>query len=142
MDRVKGKVALVTGGAMGMGKTHSETLAAEGAMVFVTDLNEEGGKAVVKGIQDAGGKAEFIKHNASSEADWANVAATIKAKAGKLDVLVNNAGILILKPAHETEPDEWDQVFNVNVKGVYLGIRACVPLMKDAGGSIVNISSI
>ena len=61
MDRVKGKVALVTGGAMGMGKTHSETLAAEGAMVFVTDLNEEGGKAVVKGIQDAGGKAEFIK---------------------------------------------------------------------------------
>ena len=142
MDRIKGKVALVTGGAMGMGKAHSETLAAEGAMVFVTDLNEEAGKAVVKGIEDAGGKAEFIKHDASREADWANVVATIKAKAGKLDVLVNNAGILILKPLHETEPDEWDQVHNINVRGVYLGIRACVPLMKAAGGSIINISSI
>ncbi|MGD9864797.1 MAG: SDR family NAD(P)-dependent oxidoreductase [Pseudodonghicola sp.] len=143
MGRVSGKVAIVTGGAMGMGKAHSETLAAEGATVFVTDIDETAGNAVVEGIRASGGKAEFIKHDAASEADWNTVAATVKEKAGRLDVLVNNAGILILKPAHETEPDEWDKVFNVNVKGVYLGIRACVPLMKDSGGgSIVNISSI
>lgn len=143
MDRVKGKVALVTGAAMGMGKSHSELLAAEGAMVFVTDRDEASGAAVVKSIKDAGGQAEFIKHDVTLESDWANVAATIKKQAGKLDILVNNAGILIFKPVHETEPDEWDQVMNVNVKGVYLGIRACTPLMIDSGGgSIINISSI
>lgn len=128
---------------MGMGKAHSETLATEGATVFVTDIDEAAGNAAVEGIRAAGGKAEFIKHNAVSEANWNAVAATVKEKAGRLDILVNNAGILILKPAHETEPEEWDKVFNVNVKGVYLGIRACVPLMKDCGsGSIINISSI
>lgn len=143
MGRVSNKVAIVTGGAMGMGKAHSETLAAEGATVFVTDIDETAGNAVVGGIRAAGGKAEFIKHDVASEASWNAVAAAVKEKVGRLDILVNNAGILILKPAHETEPAEWDKLFNINVKGVYLGIRACVPLMKDnGGGSIVNISSI
>lgn len=143
MNRVSGKVAIVTGGAMGMGKAHSELLAAEGATVFVTDIDEAGGSATVEGIRTAGGKAKFIKHDSASEADWNAVVATVKNEVGRLDILVNNAGILILKPVHETEPAEWDKVFNVNVKGVYLGIRACVPLMRESrGGSIVNISSI
>ncbi len=142
MGRVQGKVALVTGGAMGMGKTHSEELAQEGAHVFVTDRDVAAGEAVVKGIVAAGGKADFIKHDVTSENDWNSVIAAITKKAGHLDILVNNAGILILKPAHETTNDEWDSVFNVNVRGVWLGIRACVPLMKGRKASIINISSI
>jgi cyclopentanol dehydrogenase len=143
MDRVSGKVAIVTGGAMGMGKAHSEILAAEGATVFVTDIDETVGNAAVEGIRAAGGKAKFIKHDAASEADWNAVVATVKKEAGRLDILVNNAGILILKPLHETSPEEFDQTMNVNVRGVYLGIRAAVPLMKESGkASIVNISSI
>jgi len=143
MNRVSGKVAIVTGGAMGMGKAHSELLAAEGATVFVTDIDEAGGNATVEGIRNSGGQAKFIKHDAASEADWDAVVATVRKEIGRLDILVNNAGILIMKPVHETEPAEWDKVFNLNVKGAYLGIRACVPLMKESeGGSIVNISSI
>jgi cyclopentanol dehydrogenase len=143
MGRVSDKVAIVTGGGMGMGKTHSEMLAAEGATVFVTDIDETAGKAVVEGIRAAGGKAEFIRHDVANEDDWTAVAAAVSQKAGRLDILVNNAGILILKPAHETEPEEWDRLFGINVRGVYLGIRACVPLLKDSGGgSIINISSI
>lgn len=143
MGRVSGKVALVTGGAMGMGKSHSELLAREGAHVFVTDRDVAAGEAVVKGIVAAGGKADFIKHDVTSESEWNNAIATVRQKAGRLDVLVNNAGILILKPLHETPPEDFDMTFNVNVKGVYLGIRAAVPLMKGSGkASIVNISSI
>ncbi|QKR99266.1 glucose 1-dehydrogenase [Sphingomonas sp. CL5.1] len=142
MGRVQGKVALVTGGAMGMGRTHSEELAKEGAHVFVTDRETAAGEAVVKGIVAAGGKADFIQHDVTSESDWNSVIAAITKKVGHLDILVNNAGILVLKPAHETTNDEWDSVFNVNVRGVWLGIRACVPLMKGRKASIVNISSI
>ncbi len=142
MNRVQGKVALVTGGAMGMGKAHSETLAAEGAYVFVCDRDADAGKAAVDGIVAKGGKAEFLMLDVTKESDWAAAVDAVKAKAGKLNVLVNNAGILVLKPAHETTNEEWDSVFNVNVRGVWLGIRACVPLMKAQGGSIINISSI
>lgn len=143
MGRVSGKVALVTGGAMGMGKSHSELLAREGAHVFVTDRDAIAGEAAAKAIVAAGGKADFIQHDVTSEADWANAIATVRAKAGRLDILVNNAGILILKPLHETSPEEFDLTMNVNVKGVYLGIRAAVPLMKELGkASIINISSI
>ena len=143
MGRVSGKVALVTGGAMGMGKAHCETLAREGAHVFVTDRDTEAGESVVKGIIGAGGKAEFIQHDVTLEEDWKNVISTVQSSAGRLDVLVNNAGILILKPLHETSPDEFDMTINVNVRGVYLGIRAAVPLMKETEkASIINISSI
>ena len=143
MDRVKGKVALVTGGAMGMGQTHSELLAAEGAYVFVCDREIEKGEVVVKGILAKGGKADFVKLDVTNESEWETAITTVKEKVGRLDVLVNNAGILLLKPAHETATEEWDQIFNVNVRGVFFGIRTSVPLMKDSGGgSIINISSI
>jgi cyclopentanol dehydrogenase len=126
-----------------MGKSHCELPAREGAHVFVTDRDVVAGEAVVKGIAATGGKADFIKHDVTSEADWDNAIATVRQKTGRLDVLVNNAGILILKPLHETPPEEFDLTYNVNVKGVYLGIRSAVPLMKAWGGaSIINISSI
>jgi len=93
---------------MGMGKAHCETLAREGAHVFVTDRDTEAAESVVKGIIEAGGKAEFIQHDVTLEEDWKNVISTVQSSAGRLDVLVNNAGILILKPLHETSPDEFD----------------------------------
>lgn len=143
MNRVKGKVALVTGGAMGMGQSHSELLAAEGAHVFVADREVAKGEAVASGIVAAGNKAEFIKLDVTSESDWEAAIATITKKAGRLDVLANNAGILIFSPVHETTTADWDRVFDVNVRGVFFGVRAAVPLMKaSGGGSIINVSSI
>lgn len=143
MGRVEGKVALVTGGAMGMGRAHSELLAAEGAQVFVCDIDEAKGKEVVSAITAKGGKAEFIRLDVTSEAEWSAAVETVRARAGRLNVLVNNAGILVMKPVHETSTEEWDRVFGINVRGVFFGIRACVPLMKESGsGSIINISSI
>lgn len=143
MKRVNGKVALVTGGAMGMGKSHSELLAAEGANVFVCDIDVEKGKEVVEEIRRQGGNAEFLRLDVSNEADWSAAIKSVKEKAGRLDVLVNNAGILVLKPVHETSNEEWDRVFDINVRGTFLGIREAVPLMRESGGgSIINISSI
>lgn len=143
MARVQGKVALVTGGAMGMGRSHCELLAAEGAHVFVSDRDAERGGAVAEGIVARGGRAEFVGLDVASEGGWGEAMARVRHAAGRLDVLVNNAGILLLKPAHETTTEEWDGIFAVNVRGVFFGVRAAVPLMKDAGGgSIINISSI
>lgn len=143
MGRVSGKVALVTGGAMGMGKSHCELLAREGAHVFVTDRDTAAGEAVAEGIVASGGKAEFIEHDVTSEPDWNEVISIVREKVGRLNVLVNNAGILILKPLHETTPEDFDRTFNVNVRGVYLGIRAAAPLLKESGkASIINVSSI
>lgn len=143
MGRVQDKVILVTGGAMGMGRAHCETLAREGARVFVADMNREAGEAVAQGIRSQGGQAEFLALDVTDETQWTSVVDAIVAKAGRIDGLVNNAGILVLKPAHETPTEEWDRVLNVNLRGVFFGIRAVVPAMKKAGGgSIVNISSI
>ena len=143
MKRVTGKVALVTGGAMGMGKSHSELLAAEGAKVFVCDIDVENGKQVVEAIRSQGGDAEFLRLDVSNEADWKAAVTSIKEKADRLDILVNNAGTLILKPVHETSNEEWDRTFDINVRGTFLGIREAVPLMQESGGgSIINISSI
>lgn len=143
MNRVAGKVAIVTGGALGMGRAHAELLAAEGAKVVVTDVNEAEGRVTVKRICDKGGEALFLKHNVTSEAEWKTVVKEAVARYGKVDVLVNNAGILIMKPIDETSAEEWDRVFDINVKGVFLGCKAVVPAMQKAGGgSIINISSI
>lgn len=143
MGRVNGKIALVTGGAMGMGRTHCELLAAEGATVIVTDMNEAEGKATVESIIADGGKAEFHSLNVTVESEWVNVVEKVVASHGQIDVLVNNAGILIVKPLEETTTEEWDRTFDINVKGVFFGTKAVLPAMQKAGGgSIVNISSI
>ncbi|HIF17380.1 MAG: glucose 1-dehydrogenase [Cycloclasticus sp.] len=143
MGRVSGKIVLVTGAAMGMGRTHCELLAEEGATVIVTDMNTTEGVATADSINAAGGKAEFLPLNVTNESEWISVVEQIVAKHGQIDVLVNNAGILIIKAVEETSTEEWDRTFDINVKGVFFGTKAVLPAMQKAGGgSIVNISSI
>jgi cyclopentanol dehydrogenase len=111
--------------------------------VFVADMNQEKGQATVDGIRKQGGKADFLKLDVTSEADWNAAVGQIVERAGRIDVLVNNAGILVLKPVQDTSNEEWDRIFAVNVRSVFLGTRAVVPHMQKAGkGNIVNISSI
>lgn len=143
MKRVQDKVILVTGGAMGMGQSHCELLAGQGAWVYVADMDDARGNAVAEGIRGSGGKADFVHLDVTRESDWNAAVSSIIERAGRIDVLVNNAGILVLKPVQDTTNEEWDRVFDVNVRGVFLGTRAVVPPMRKQGkGNIVNISSI
>jgi len=141
--RLAGKVALVTGGASGMGKSEATIFAREGAKVMVADMLEADGRKVVTEITDSGGQARFIRLDVTQEAEWeAAVAATVAAF-GKLDVLVNNAGISGGIVDDPMDTAGWDALMNVNAKGVFLGMKHAVPAMRRAGGgAIVNISSI
>ena len=137
--RLKDKVAIVTGAASGMGAATARIFAREGAFVILTDMNDEDGQKVAREI---GNRATFLHHDVSKEDDWARVVAdTLKAH-GKIDILINNAGV------SGSDPDRfsmktWDQQMEINAKGVFLGLRAVIPEMQKARkGSIVNISSI
>lgn len=141
MNRLKGKVVLITGAAQGMGASHARIFAHEGAKVILTDLNEARGKALAA---ELGSDAVFLQHDVTSEANWNEVVATGESKFGKITVLINNAGILgpIAKTADMSESD-FEKVCAVNQTSVFLGMRAVIPGMLAAGiGSIVNISSI
>ena len=143
MGRVDGKVALVTGGAMGMGESHSLLLAKEGAKVVVTDIDNEAGEATAQQIRDEGGEAIFLHHDVASEEQWQSVIDQAVSAYGKIDILINNAGIVISKPNEETTVEDWDITMAVNSTGVFLGCKSVVDAMEKAGGgSIVNISSI
>ena len=138
--RLAGKVAVVTGAARGMGESHARRFVAEGARVVLTDVLEEEGNAVADALGDA---AAFVPHDVTSEAGWGEVIARAEALFGRLDVLVNNAGILRYHPVHTTPPDEFRLVLDVNLVGPFLGIRAATELLTaSGGGSIVNISSV
>jgi 3(or 17)beta-hydroxysteroid dehydrogenase len=138
-QRLRGKVALVTGGASGVGKESALRLAQEGARVVVTDLNEDGGRAVAA---ELGEGALFLKHDVAAESDWAAVMAAVQERCGGLDVLVNNAGILIPGSIESLQLEQWHKLLRVNADSVFLGTRAGVAAMKARGGSIVNIASI
>lgn len=142
--RVSGKVALVTGGASGIGRGCSEKLASEGAFVVVTDIQDALGQEVVVGIQKAGGQAEYVRQDVTQEAVWADVVAGIKARHGRLDFLVNNAGIGIGGSILEMTLEDWRRQTAINLDGVFLGTKHSIPLMRKSGdgGSIVNISSV
>jgi NAD(P)-dependent dehydrogenase (short-subunit alcohol dehydrogenase family) len=142
--RVAGKVALVTGGASGIGRGCAEKLAAEGAFVVVTDIQDGLGREVVAGIQSAGGKAEYVRQDVTQEDVWADVVAGIKARHGRLDILVNNAGIGIGGSILEMTLENWRRQTAINLDGVFLGVKHAIPLMRESGdgGSIVNISSV
>ncbi len=143
MDRVKGKVAIVTGAATGMGAAFSTLLAKEGAKVVVTDIDLEGGQNTVSQIKKAGGDALFVKLDVTSENDWDIAMDRTVAAYGKLNILVNGAGIMYQKKIEDTSLDLWHRMMSVNLDSVFLGTKhAVVPMRKSGGGSIVNISSI
>ncbi len=144
MDRVKDKVALVTGGGNGIGKSACLLLAREGAAVAVTDIDEKAGREVVEKIRREGGEAEFYRLDVSSEKEVETVMAATADRFGRLDILVNNAGITgVDRPTDQISEEEWNQVIKVNVNGVFLCTKHAVAYMKKAGGgSIINLSSI
>lgn len=140
MDRLKGKVAIITGGARGMGAATSRLFAAEGAKVAITDLLEDAGAALAAELGD---RARFYRHDVSSEADWAAVVGAVEADLGPVDILVNNAGILLFRTLLDTSLEEYRRVLDVNLTGEFLGIKAVAPGMIARGaGAIVNISSV
>jgi NAD(P)-dependent dehydrogenase (short-subunit alcohol dehydrogenase family) len=141
--RLAGKVACITGAASGIGRATALLFAREGAMVVATDIQADHGEALVEQIAAAGGTAMFLPHDVASEADWASVIDAIRERHGRLDVLVNNAGIGLTGPVTELDLDAWRRVFAINVEGTFLGTRHSLPLMRESGGgSIVNVSSI
>ncbi len=140
--RLEGKRAIVTGGAGGIGRATSLAFAAEGAAVAVVDLNAEAAQAVADEIRDAGGTAIAIAADVSSETDIERVVATTVSDLGGIDVVFNNAGIIRRTTAVETSVEEWDRVFGVNVRAIFLMCKHVVPIMAaSGGGSIVNTGS-
>lgn len=142
--RVEKKVAVVTGGARGIGRAACLALAEEGAVVAVVDIIDEEGLQVVEEIRERGGSATYWHLDISKEGEVIRVFGDIRDKFNEVHILVNNAGITGAdKPVHEMSEEEWDKVMDVNVKGVFLCTKHALPLMRAAGGgSIVNLSSI
>ena len=142
MGRLDGKVALISGGARGQGAAEARMFASEGACVVFGDILDDDGRMVEAEIRELGGQATYVHLDVTSEADWAAGVNRAVSEYGKLDVLVNNAGIVLGRTIEEMTVEEWDRLFDVNAKGVFLGTRASLGAMRDAGGgSIVNISS-
>jgi NAD(P)-dependent dehydrogenase (short-subunit alcohol dehydrogenase family) len=141
--RLAGKVALISGGARGMGAAEARLFTREGARVVIGDVLKAEGQAVEAEIRATGGDCLFTPLDVTSERDWQQAVALAEQRFGALHVLVNNAGIgAVPSRVEEAAPDAWDQVMAVNAKGVFLGTRAAIPAMRRAGGgSIVNISS-
>ena len=140
--RVAGKVALVSGGARGLGEAQAKLLAAEGAKVAIGDVLEEEGKKVEAAINELGGEAFFMPLDVTQADQWTQIIDETVSRFGKLDVLVNNAGIGGRGGLEDMTEDEWDEVMAVNAKGVFLGTKLAMPeILKAGGGSIVNISS-
>jgi len=142
MSRVAGKVVLVTGAGSGIGRATAKLLAAEGATVVVTDINKPGG---LETVQQIGGSARFEEHDTAREEDWKRIIDRLMAREGKLNGLVNNAGIAGPYPStFETETvEQWRRMLSINVEGVFLGCKYGVPAMRrSGGGSIVNTSSL
>jgi len=136
------KIIIVTGAAKGMGEAHAQHLASKGAHVVMTDVDEVGIETAGR-IRKAGGSAEFHRLNVIDEGGWQQLTADVVERHGRIDGLVNNAGILVRKSVDELSGEDWDLLFGVNVKGSFLGCKHVLPGMQRAGGgSIVNISSI
>jgi NAD(P)-dependent dehydrogenase (short-subunit alcohol dehydrogenase family) len=140
--RLEGKVALITGGSRGQGAAEAALFASEGAAVVIADILEDQGKQVEAQINEAGGRALFVSLDVSSEDDWERAVREAVEAFGKVDILVNNAALYSRVPIMETTLDDWKRILEVNATGVFLGTKATIPAMQQAGGgSIVNISS-
>jgi NAD(P)-dependent dehydrogenase (short-subunit alcohol dehydrogenase family) len=142
--QVQGKVALVTGGASGIGEAVCELLAREGASIAVTDVDDLKGPEVVARIKKAGGEASFLHHDVTSEERWIEVVAEVMKRHGRLDVLVSNAGIGISVPSiTEMSLADWRRQTAINLDGVFLSVKHCLPVMrKTGGGSVIMMSSL
>ena len=141
--QIAGKVAIITGGASGIGEACAETLAREGAAVVVTDVDELLGQGVVQKIAKAGGKVAWLKHDVRDEAGWPAVIAEAEKRFGRLDIMVANAGIGIMAPIETMTLADWQRQQAINLDGVFLSIKHSIPAMKRAGGgSIVLMSSV
>ena len=141
--RLEGKVALISGGARGMGAAEARLFASEGAKVVLGDVLESEGQQVEAEIAEAGGEAVFVHLDVTSEADWQQAVDTAIERFGGLHILVNNAGIWNGGNVETQTIDGWDRIMDINAKGVFLGTRAAIPAMRESGsGSIVNISSV
>ncbi|MFC1921484.1 SDR family NAD(P)-dependent oxidoreductase [Chloroflexota bacterium] len=144
MDRVKDKAAIVTGGASGIGRAAAVLLAKEGAKVAVTDISDDDGKTVINEILTAGGTADYWHMDVADEKEVEEVFADINGKYGKINILVNNAGIPgSMTPTHELPTEEWKRVIDIDLNGVFYCTKHVINHMKKAGGgSIVNMSSM
>ena len=143
MGKMQGKVVLITGGAMGMGQSHAHVFASEGAQVVLTDINEAKGRETAAAVKQSSGNALFLRHDVTSANNWQAVVAECITRFGKVDVLVNNAGIFIPSALEDTSDETWDRIMNINAKGTFLGCKHVLPAMqKTQGGAIINISSI
>jgi NAD(P)-dependent dehydrogenase (short-subunit alcohol dehydrogenase family) len=142
--RLDGKVALITGGASGMGKVASELFASEGAAVVLTDLSDEAGEAAASGIGSSGGRAAYVHADVSNESDAKAMVDAALERFGRLDILYNNAGVMLPDDGSVDTTDEaiWDLTLSVNVKGVAFGCKYGIPAMlRTGGGSIINVAS-
>ena len=141
--RLENKVALISGGARGMGAAEARMFAREGAKVVIGDVLEAEGRQVEAEINEVGGECVFVHLDVTQEAEWQQAVETAVSRFGKLNILVNNAGIVLRGVLEDTSSEDWDRVMAVNAKGVFLGTKAAIPEMRKAGGgSIVNISSM
>ncbi len=143
MGRVQNKVAIITGGAGGLGRAAAMLLSREGAKIVVTDIDPVVVKSVAEEIVASGGEALAVKHDVTSESEWSGVIDETLKKFGHVDVLVNNAGVIIYKKIEDTSLAEWQGLMRVNLDGVFLGIKFAIGAMKKSGGgSIINIASV
>ncbi len=142
-DRVEGKIALITGAASGIGRGCAKRLTEEGAHVVITDIQDEMGKEAIAEIEAAGGSAEYLHHDVTSEDEWIGVVDAIANKHGKLHILVNNAGIGVAASIFEMSLADWQRQQAINLDGVFLGVKHAIPLINQSGGgSVINISSV
>lgn len=140
--RLDGKVALISGGARGIGAAMSTRFAAEGAHVCIGDVEQDAGARLTETIQSEGFDARFVKLDVTDSAAWQAAVDALVSDFGGVDILVNNAGIYDRRPLEDISEDAWDQMMDVNAKGPFLGAKAVIPAMRmKGGGSIVNISS-
>ena len=144
MNRLQGKVAIITGAATGIGEANANLFAREGAKIVIADINYHEGEKVANSIRKDGGQARFIKLDVTSETDWKNVIEQTIIAYDKLNILVNNAGVSVAKSLEDTRLDEWNWTMDVNSTGVFLGTKYAIEAMKGNGElcSIINISSV
>lgn len=143
MNRLNGRVALVTGGASGIGRATALRLAEEGASVLVTDIQDEAGETVATEIRSKGGRALYRHHDVSDEAAWREVVMTALSEFDGLDILVNNAGIGDLGTIEDVTPADYERTIRINQTGVYVGMRTAAEALKGSPhASVINVSSI